>query len=105
MTPSRRLESIVEQEHVVCLANQLSRIALKKASNPPEYAFVVGQTVRVKKTLTCDTHAVEDMLGCKGIVVKRYQTMLHNEFWYHVKIGKRVEPFREDELDYRFIRL
>jgi len=68
------------------------------------YAFEIGQTVRVCSTITCDTHAIEDMLGCKGMVTRRYSTMIHRERWYHIRMGNRVEPFREDELDFRFIK-
>jgi hypothetical protein len=80
-------------------------ILLEEYKKPgPPFLFHVGQKVRIKSTLTSDTHEIEEMLGHVGLVEKRYQTGLHKENWYHVRLGTRVEPFREHELDKRYAR-
>lgn len=66
------------------------------------FIFKVGQVVRIRSTLTTDTHAIEEMLGARGVAIKRYHTAFDN--WYHIKVGNRVEPFLEHELDFRFAK-
>lgn len=94
----------MEQEQTAETVDIISEMLLESARNPPEWVFEMGQTVRIRSTLMSDTHAIEDMLGERGTVVKRYVTSMYNEPWYHVRVDNRVEPFREHELDYRFIK-
>lgn len=66
------------------------------------FRFKVGQKVRILKTLTSDTYNIEDMLGKEGTIIKSYKSGLARINWYNVKIGDRIEPFKEYELDYRY---
>jgi len=77
-------------------------VATIKENEKPVYNFNIGQRVRIKSTLTCDTVGIEDMLGQVGIIESRRCTMFASEKWYNVKIGNHIEPFREYELDYRY---
>lgn len=66
------------------------------------FIFEIGQIVRIKKTLTENVHAVLNMLGATGVVIKRKYASWNN--WYDVQVGKRIEPFKETELDYRYAK-
>lgn len=77
---------------------------IKSLIEKHSYLFDIGQKVRIKSTLQTDTHNVMDLLGEEGTVTKRYTTMLSSSRWYHVKVGNRVEPFEEHELDFRYAR-
>jgi len=76
-------------------------------SEPPrkDFDYLIGQKVRVLKTLTVDTHAIECLLGKNGAVAERYTTGLHKDNKYIVVFPNgRKETFDEEELDKRLIR-
>jgi hypothetical protein len=67
--------------------------------------FKAGQQVRIKSTLTTNVHAVLDLLGKVGTIEKAYvKGMLDPEIMYDIRVGNRVEPFYEWELDQRYGR-
>lgn len=69
-----------------------------------EFAFELGQDVRVLKNLDVDVSSIKHLLGQKGIIKNRYMKR-NNDPWYDVEFSnKQVEPFEEDELDFRYIK-
>jgi hypothetical protein len=66
------------------------------------YRFEVGQTVRIRSTLTVNVHAVVELLGRVGTVESRSRSMISDTRYYNVRVGDRVEPWEEDELDMRY---
>lgn len=65
--------------------------------------FKERQKVRIKSTLEVDTTGIEDMLGSIGIVEQvRCLGLFDLRIQYFVRIGKRLEPFYEHELDKRY---
>jgi len=77
-------------------------VAAIKENGKTIYAFNVGQKVRIKSTLTYDITDVEDMLGQIGVVKSRRCAIFVSEKWYNIRVGNRIEPFKEYELDYRY---
>lgn len=83
---------------------ELIEAALRKPR--PRPMFAVGQTVRVKRTLYCNVDGVEDILGAEGVVESIQFGCLNTErVSYKIRFGPhRVEPFDQDELDWRYAR-
>lgn len=77
-------------------------MATVKENGNSVYAFNIGQKVRIKSTLTCDTTGIEDILGQIGIVESRRFSIFSGATCYKIRVGNRVEPFKEYELDYRY---
>jgi len=76
-------------------------------SEPPrkDFDYLIGQKVRILKTLTIDTHAIKDLLGTNGAVAERYTTGLRKDNKYVVVFPNgRKETFDEEELDKRLIK-
>lgn len=80
-------------------------IAAYQLHSQNKFAFYVGQTVRVLKSLDVDTYYIQELLGSRGIVVKRFTTGIHKDNKYEVKFANgRIELFDESELDHRFAK-
>lgn len=80
-----------------------------KAYNKPDpnpYLFEVGQTIRLKKGRSNDGQTPKQWDGCLAIVVSRHCSGLLKEHWYRLKHKDYdvIEEFREEEIDFRFIR-
>jgi hypothetical protein len=69
--------------------------------NPPTL-YKVGQTVRIRSTLECNTRAILDILGRVGVVERITFGSIVKRVMYDVHVGGRVEPFEECELDRRY---
>ena len=83
----------------------LDDLLIKMTARPdPPRAFRVGQTVRIRSTITSNVHAIGEMLGKLGTVEAVSVSMIFKRVYYDVRIGERVEPFEEHELDARYIR-
>lgn len=68
--------------------------------------FVVGQQVRVKNGCSRDGQTGRHWDGAMAVVASRVSTGLHKEHWYDLRLPSGEEqPFREDELDYRYARV
>lgn len=76
---------------------------LRKTDVMRSAAFKQGQKVRIKSSLTVNVDGVEDILGKVGTVDEvRMVGMLFPKVEYRVRVGNRVEPFYDDELDMRY---
>lgn len=76
---------------------------LRKPDVMRSAAFKQGQKVRIKASLTVDTFGIEDVLGKVGTVAQvQVVGMFFPKVQYMVRVGTRVEPFYEDELDMRY---
>jgi len=83
------------------LRQQLEAQAAKPGPTP---LFRVGDTVRILSSLQSNVHAIMDLLGKKGTVVSSRVTWLSKRVCYDVQVGDRIEPFEQDELDWRYVR-
>lgn len=78
---------------------------LQKAKNLSE-RWVKGDRVRVLKNLDENITEVKDYLGkvCEVVKTVRHVPVFGNQpkVEYQLKLGDRIEPFWEEELDARF---
>jgi len=83
----------------------LADMLVRAYSRPkPTSRWQVGQRVRVRKTLTCNTYEVLELLGAIGVVQSIDISGFSHRIFYNIEFPNgRVEPFEECELDRRFV--